>query len=211
MVSAAAIAAAAARRSSPERQCAQATDRTAKTDRTDRTALTNRQDRSKLSPDPLDSPNPRSSKRSIICNPGPNCLPMQQRVLKFYTHPVIAWGVAVIIVVNFLINIVEKEIDPIPSKYPGTWAVCAGSANVPARSPLPYAPVPVSAFLCPPPRPHLRPSASRHPTLVHAPFHSPRPLIRQHLSRAAPCDATGVHPCLRSPDTHPDSCQSSAL
>jgi len=47
---------------------------------------------------------------------------MQQRVLKFYTHPVIAWGVAVIIVVNFLINIVEKEIDPIPSKYPGTWA-----------------------------------------------------------------------------------------
>jgi len=47
---------------------------------------------------------------------------MQQRVLKFYTHPVIAWGVAVIIVVNFLINIVEKEIDPIASKYPGTWA-----------------------------------------------------------------------------------------
>jgi len=47
---------------------------------------------------------------------------MQQRVLRFYTHPVIAWGVAVIIVVNFIINIVEKEIDPIASKYPGTWA-----------------------------------------------------------------------------------------
>jgi len=63
-----------------------------------------------------------SQRNQGTCSPGPNRLPFQQRVLGFYTHPIIAWGVASIIIFNFLINIIEKEIDPIGSKYPEVWA-----------------------------------------------------------------------------------------
>jgi len=74
--------------------------------------------------------NQRNQGKQGICDAGPNSLPFQQRVLAFYTHPIIAWGVACIIVFNFLINITEKEIDPIGSFYPEVWAAFELTFNI---------------------------------------------------------------------------------
>ena len=50
-------------------------------------------------------------------------LPFQEAVHDFYKHPVTAGAVALIIMANFVINIVEKEIDPDANdlQYPGFW------------------------------------------------------------------------------------------
>ena len=50
-------------------------------------------------------------------------LPLQEAVHDFYKHPVTAGAVALIIMANFVINIVEKEIDPDANdlQYPGLW------------------------------------------------------------------------------------------
>eukprot|EP00900_Chrysochromulina_parva_P003450 jgi/Chrpa1/13105/Chrysochromulina_OHIO_Genome00002728-RA len=50
-------------------------------------------------------------------------LPFQEAVHDFYKHPVTAGAVALIIMANFVINIVEKEIDPDANdlQYPGIW------------------------------------------------------------------------------------------
>ena len=50
-------------------------------------------------------------------------LPLQEAVHDFYKHPVTAGAVALIIMANFVINIVEKEIDPDANdlQYPGFW------------------------------------------------------------------------------------------
>jgi hypothetical protein len=50
-------------------------------------------------------------------------LPFQEAVHDFYKHPVTAGAVALIIMANFVINIVEKEIDPDANDllYPGFW------------------------------------------------------------------------------------------
>ena len=50
-------------------------------------------------------------------------LPFQEAVHDFYKHPVTAGAVALIIMANFVINIVEKEIDPDANDllYPGLW------------------------------------------------------------------------------------------
>ena len=42
-------------------------------------------------------------------------LPFQDAVYDFYNHPITAGSVATIIIANFVINIVEKEIDPDPN------------------------------------------------------------------------------------------------
>ena len=39
-------------------------------------------------------------------------LPYQREVRRIYMHPVVVWSVALIIIANFIINIMEKEIDP---------------------------------------------------------------------------------------------------
>ena len=50
-------------------------------------------------------------------------LPFQKAVRDFYKHPGTAGAVALIIMANFVINIVEKEIDPDAHglRYPGFW------------------------------------------------------------------------------------------
>ena len=50
-------------------------------------------------------------------------LPFQKAVRDFYKHPGTAGAVALIIMANFVINIVEKEIDPDANglRYPGFW------------------------------------------------------------------------------------------
>ena len=50
-------------------------------------------------------------------------LPFQKAVRDFYKHPGTAGAVALIIMANFVINIVEKEIDPDANglRYPGLW------------------------------------------------------------------------------------------
>jgi hypothetical protein len=50
-------------------------------------------------------------------------LPFQEAVRDFYKHPVTVRTVALIIMANFVINIVEKEIDPDANdlQYPGFW------------------------------------------------------------------------------------------
>eukprot|EP00322_Chrysochromulina_rotalis_P010563 CAMPEP_0115848002 /NCGR_PEP_ID=MMETSP0287-20121206/10686_1 /TAXON_ID=412157 /ORGANISM="Chrysochromulina rotalis, Strain UIO044" /LENGTH=472 /DNA_ID=CAMNT_0003301879 /DNA_START=83 /DNA_END=1501 /DNA_ORIENTATION=- len=50
-------------------------------------------------------------------------LPLQKEVRKFYCNPIIVWTVASIIIANFVVNILEKEIDPdlLAPKYPSTW------------------------------------------------------------------------------------------
>uniref|UniRef100_A0A7S2BAX5 EF-hand domain-containing protein n=2 Tax=Haptolina brevifila TaxID=156173 RepID=A0A7S2BAX5_9EUKA len=63
----------------------------------------------------------KESKWSMICNSGENRLPGQRRVLAFYQHPLMVYLVAMLIMSNFIINIVEKEIDPSSVKYKDIW------------------------------------------------------------------------------------------
>lgn len=54
------------------------------------------------------------------CNP--KCtLPYQDTVHKYYNNPLIVFLVAGCIVGNFLVNIIEKEIDPWGDLYPSLW------------------------------------------------------------------------------------------
>jgi len=49
--------------------------------------------------------------------PAPDLLPHQSAVLAFYTHAYVQIPVALAIVANFIVIIVEKEIDPYPPEY----------------------------------------------------------------------------------------------
>jgi len=91
-------------------------------------ALRNKQEQNKANPNvPVTGAGPS---HITFCNPSHRRLPGQQQVLSFYTHPVVEWSVAAIIVMNFLINIIEKEIDPITSKYPEVWAAFELAFNI---------------------------------------------------------------------------------
>jgi len=50
-------------------------------------------------------------------------LPYQKEVREAYMHPVVVWSVAVVIIGNFVVNILEKEYDPNPRmlKYEPLW------------------------------------------------------------------------------------------
>ena len=50
-------------------------------------------------------------------------LPFQREVRRYYCHPIVVWTVAGIIIANFIVNIVEKEIDADRShlKYASFW------------------------------------------------------------------------------------------
>jgi len=50
-------------------------------------------------------------------------LPFQREVRRYYCHPIVVWTVAGIIIANFIVNIVEKEIDADRShlKYTSFW------------------------------------------------------------------------------------------
>jgi len=50
-------------------------------------------------------------------------LPYQKEVREAYMHPIVVWSVAVVIVGNFVVNILEKEYDPNPRmlKYEPLW------------------------------------------------------------------------------------------
>ena len=51
----------------------------------------------------------------------PKQLPYQSSVLAFYTHPACVGFVAFIIIANFVVNILEKEIDPHGVVMPSLW------------------------------------------------------------------------------------------
>jgi len=60
----------------------------------------------------------------------PDILPGQTRVRSFYNHPNSQLVVAVLIVLNFMTNIIEKEIDaPDGKKYPRTWQALEDTFN----------------------------------------------------------------------------------
>jgi len=91
-------------------------------------ALRNKQEQAKANPNvPVTGAGPSNV---TCCNPSLRRLPGQPQVLAFYSHPVVEWGVAGIIVMNFLLNIIEKEIDPITSKYPDVWAAFELAFNI---------------------------------------------------------------------------------
>jgi hypothetical protein len=59
-------------------------------------------------------------------------LPYQREVRRIYMHPVVVWSVALIIIANFIINIVEKEIDPDVAnlQYAAFWSGCDTVFNI---------------------------------------------------------------------------------
>lgn len=59
----------------------------------------------------------RKAKKSAAASRNTLWLPKQEAVQNLYESPHVVYGVAAVIVVNFCINIVEKEIDP-ASQYP---------------------------------------------------------------------------------------------
>jgi len=54
------------------------------------------------------------------CNPKGK-LPYQDAVYAIYNNNIVVWSVAACIVANFLVNIIEKEIDPFGTKMTQTW------------------------------------------------------------------------------------------
>ena len=68
---------------------------------------------------------------------GPLVMPHQDKAIEAYNHPVCMVGVALIIVANFLINIIEKEIDPTGLRMPAVWEgldVVRAPTAAPART-----------------------------------------------------------------------------
>ena len=66
----------------------------------------------------------KSKKKLIEASYGTSILPMQDKVREIYNNFIVVYCVAAVILGNFLINIIEKEIDPIGLKYGGkggTW------------------------------------------------------------------------------------------
>ena len=49
-------------------------------------------------------------------------LPRQEQMIYLYNNPTVVFSVAAIILGNFLVNIIEKEMDPMGNLYTGTWA-----------------------------------------------------------------------------------------
>lgn len=49
--------------------------------------------------------------------------PYQEKMIAFYNHPVVVYSVASCIIGNFLINILEKEIDPMGNLYTSTCVI----------------------------------------------------------------------------------------
>lgn len=60
----------------------------------------------------------------------PVVVPQQELVRKAYTHPVCVWSVAAIILANFLVNIIEKEVDPGFVLYTETWLALDAFFNI---------------------------------------------------------------------------------
>jgi len=84
-----------------------------------KTSLTSTQDSAR---DPNEIQKPlKYPKLNRFCEAGENRLPLQRHVLKVYQHPIVVFTVAALIMANFLINIIEKEIDPSSVKYKETW------------------------------------------------------------------------------------------
>jgi len=65
----------------------------------------------------------------MIGNP-PCKLPLQDLVQKYYQRPLIVGFVALLIVTNFFINILEKQIDPRSVKYTQEWQVIDDAFNI---------------------------------------------------------------------------------
>jgi len=63
---------------------------------------------------------------------GPRKLPYQDEMCRLYNNEIIVTLVALVIVANFVVNIVEKEIDPNPNdpKFPDFWNVCDMVFNI---------------------------------------------------------------------------------
>ena len=59
-------------------------------------------------------------------------LPYQDKVFHIYNHPTVVNIVAIIIVANFIVNIIEKEIDADPDdmKYTETWVLADNVFNI---------------------------------------------------------------------------------
>lgn len=60
-----------------------------------------------------------------------NQIPYQKEMIGFYNHPAVVYSVAAIIISNFLLNIVEKEVDPMgkPALKP-TWDAIDAIFNI---------------------------------------------------------------------------------
>ena len=70
---------------------------------------------------------------SHACDAAPNTLPYQQGVKEFYTSTNIQVLVAIIITANFVVTIVEKEVDPYPKdnqQYAGLWRMLSIMFNI---------------------------------------------------------------------------------
>ena len=69
----------------------------------------------------IKSPSEPFLRHSILGQNKP--LPYQREVRRYYTNPIVVWSVASIILANFIVNIVEKEIDADTShlKYASFW------------------------------------------------------------------------------------------
>jgi len=59
-------------------------------------------------------------------------LPYQDEICRLYNNEIVVTLVALVIVANFVVNIVEKEIDPNPNdpKYPDFWNACDMTFNI---------------------------------------------------------------------------------
>jgi len=57
-------------------------------------------------------------------------LPMQVEVRRVYTNPIAVWSVAGFILANFLVSIIEKEVDPSYIRFPRTWNALDTAFNI---------------------------------------------------------------------------------
>jgi len=65
------------------------------------------------------------------CIDGVSRIPFQKEVIAVYNHPAVVYTVAAIIISNFLLNVIEKEIDPMGKpELAGTWNALDAVFNV---------------------------------------------------------------------------------
>jgi len=60
----------------------------------------------------------------------PIWLPAQMGVRRLYTKPICVWLVAAVILANFLVTIIEKEIDPAYIRFPTAWRTLDDAFNI---------------------------------------------------------------------------------